>query len=59
MYLDSLQQNYNKTEATPVAYYNNKTSTLYSPDLKQWKELKDINPIRVQFDPFVFDDPLK
>lgn len=33
-YMDSLQQNYNKPEPVPMAWYNTKTSTLYSGDLK-------------------------
>lgn len=35
--MDSLQQNYNKPEAVPMAWYNTKTSTLYSGDLKTSK----------------------
>lgn len=53
-YLDSLQQNYNKNEAAPIAYYNTKTSTLYSADLKNSKKIDEVNPIKVQFDPFTF-----
>jgi hypothetical protein len=33
-YIDSLQQNYNKNEVTPIAYYNMKNSSLYSYDHK-------------------------
>jgi WD40 repeat protein len=38
-FLDSLQQNYNKSEAIPIAYYNTKNSTLYSSDLKNSRQI--------------------
>jgi hypothetical protein len=38
-YLDSLQQNYNKVEPIPIAYYNTKTSMLYTSDLKISKQI--------------------
>ena len=59
VFLDSLQQNYNKSEPMPIAYYNTKNSTLYSSDLKNIKEIEKINPVKVQFDPFVFEEILK
>ena len=43
----------------PVAYYNTKSSTLYSSDLKNVKEIPFIDPVKVQFDPFIFEDILK
>ena len=46
-YLDSLQQNYNKIESAPIAYYNTKTSTLYTSDLKNSKQIAPIDPIKV------------
>lgn len=58
-YLDSLQQNYNKNQAVPIAYYNTKTSTLYSSDLKSSKTIQQVNPIKAQFDPFIFEKILE
>lgn len=58
-YLDSLQQNYNKNEPVPIAYYNTKTSTLYSSDLKNSKEIDQVNPVKAQFDPFTFEKILR
>jgi WD40 repeat protein len=52
-YLDSLQQNYTKTEPAPLAYFNTKTSTLHSADLKLSKQIEELDPTRLQFDPFV------
>jgi hypothetical protein len=57
-YLVSLQQNYTKAEPTPLAYYNTKTSTLHSSDLKLSKQIEGIDPVRVQFDPFMFESVL-
>lgn len=57
--MDSLQQNYNKPEPVPMAWYNTKTSTLYSGDLKISKQIEKINPVKVQFDPFIFQEILK
>jgi len=52
-YIDSLQQNYNKTPPEPLAYYDVKKNYLYTKDRKHAFDNAPIMSNRLDFDPFV------
>jgi hypothetical protein len=58
-YLDSLQQNYNKTVPEPLAFYDIKKKYLYTNDRKKAFEGVVITPGDLDFNPFVIQDAKK
>ena len=52
--MDSLQQNYNKADSLPLAYYDTKSYALYSYDRKKTINSVAVDPSRLQFDPFIY-----
>jgi hypothetical protein len=46
-YIDSLQQNYNKSEVTPIGYYDRRNFAFYTPDFKGCKTVGFVDPVNV------------
>lgn len=55
-YLDSLQQNYNKTAPEPLAFYDIKKKYLYTKDRKKAFEGVAISPTDLDFNPYVMEE---
>jgi WD40 repeat protein len=52
-YIDSLQQNYNKTPPEPLAFYDLKKNYLYTKDRKRAFENVALDGTQLDFDPFL------
>ena len=54
-YIDSLQQNYNKTPPEPLAYYDLKKNYLYTKDRKRAFENITLETSQLDFDPYLIN----
>lgn len=52
-FIDSLQQNYNKSDPAPVAYKKIGTTEIYTPDLKSRVDKEYVDKLRHEWDLFV------
>lgn len=54
-YIDSLQQNYNKSIPEPLAFYDLKKTYLYTKDRKRAFDNTGLTPLQLDFDPFLIE----
>ena len=54
-FIDSLQQNYNKSPPEPLAYYHTTKKTLYTQDKQHMFDEVGLTPPQLDFDPFLID----
>ena len=52
-FIDSLQQNYNKSDPSPVAYKKIGSSEIYTPDLKSRVDKEYVDKLRQEWDLFI------